>query len=87
MGRSSAPPLNGKLIQKARLRMRLTQAELGRKCAEHGHELDQAYISRIENGQIRWPTLKCLPVIAEVLGVEVDDLFEEEDGEPNGKAA
>ena len=75
MGRSSAPPVSKDFIRERRLRMCLTQAELARECSERGYEMDQAYVSRLEGGQIRWPALKRLPILADALGVEVDDLF------------
>ena len=74
MGRSSAPPLNGNLIRQARKEKGMTQAQVAAACAERGQWVDQARISRIENGGVKW-RLKCLPVIAEVLDLDEDDLF------------
>lgn len=67
----------------------MTQAEVCQACADRGYKLDAGNLSRIETGLIRWPALRGLPVIAEVLGLDVDDLFDTEDteDEPNGAAA
>jgi len=87
MGRTSAPPVNGKRIRQARLRLHMSQAEVCKACAERGHKLDDGNLSRMETGQIKWPALRGLPVLAEVLGVEVEDLFETEGDEPDRAAA
>ena len=87
MGRSSAPPVNGKRIRQARLRLHMSQAEVCKACAERGHKLDDGNLSRMETGQIRWPALRGLPVLAEVLGVEVDDLWDTEDEPEQADAA
>ena len=87
MGKSSAPPIDGKRIRRERLRLRMTQVEMCQACAERGYKLAEGNLSRIENGLIKWPALRGLPVIAEVLGVEVDDLWDAEEDEPNGVAA
>lgn len=81
MGRNSAPPLNGELIRRARLRKRLTQSEVGQLCAERGHPLDQGNLSRIERGRIKWPSMRALPALADVLGLDVDELFDTDDDE------
>ena len=75
MGRSSAPPVSGEFVRQRRLLKCLTQADVARECSERGYWMDQSYVSRIEGGEIRWPALKALPVLAEVLDVEVTDLF------------
>ena len=65
----------------------MTQAEVCQACAERGWNIADTNLSRIENGRLKWPALRGIPVLAEVLGVEVDDLFEAEDDEPDRKAA
>ena len=90
MGRSSAPPLNGKRVRQERLRLRLKQSEVCQACQARGYKLYAPALSRIENGLLKWPDLKGIPILAEVLGVEVDDLYVTEDDaedEPEGAAA
>ena len=82
MGKSGAPPIDGARIKRERLRLRMTQAEVCQACAERGYKLDDGNLSRMETGRIKWPALRGIPVLAEVLGVEVEDLFEAEDDEP-----
>ena len=67
------PPLNGEVIREARLRKGLTQEEVQDECARRGRRVYN--ISRMENGEIKWPTPRILPVLAGVLGLEVPDLF------------
>ncbi len=74
MGRSTGPPINGKRVWRERLRLRLTQAQLGQRCAELGYEMDQTHISRIENGTIRHPSRRALQPLAGALGLQVSDL-------------
>jgi transcriptional regulator with XRE-family HTH domain len=71
--RPSRPPINGDVILAARLRKGLSQDEVQRQCAQRGKPVNN--LSRMENGQIRWPSPSTLPVLAEVLGLEFDQLF------------
>ena len=89
MGRNNIPPINGKLILQKRLRLRLTQAQLGQKCGELGYEMDRTNISRIESGAVKYPSRRCLPVLADALGLKISDLLTENAGsdEPHGRAA
>jgi transcriptional regulator with XRE-family HTH domain len=82
MGRTSAPPLNGKRVRQERLRLRLKQSEVCQACQERGFKLHAPMLSRIENGLLKWPDLKGIPVLAEVLGVSVDDLWDTEGDKP-----
>ena len=68
------PPLNGEVIREARLRKGMTQEEVQDECWRRGGR--RVYnISRMENGEIRWPTPRILPVLAGVLDLQVGDLF------------
>jgi transcriptional regulator with XRE-family HTH domain len=69
------PPLNGEVIREARLRKGLTQEEVQDECARRGRRVYN--ISRMENGEIRWPTPRILPVLAAVLDLQVGELFAE----------
>jgi transcriptional regulator with XRE-family HTH domain len=72
------PPLKKELLREARLRKRMSQLEVQQACAERGLVIGQYQLSKLETGAIRWPPLKTLEVLADVLGLEYDDLFEEE---------
>lgn len=79
---TSAPPLNGKAIRRARIRQFLTQAEVAEamreRCVEAGIKFDRSSLSLIENGRVKRPSLKVVPILAGVLGMETDDMFTEE---------
>jgi len=77
MGRTSAPPIRGEILREARIRKCMSQADVTRECAERGLTLGEANLSRIERGLIRWPALRTIPILAAVLDVDVDDLFED----------
>jgi transcriptional regulator with XRE-family HTH domain len=78
MGRTSARPIKGEMLREARLRKFMSQADVLRGCAERGLALDQTNLSKIERGRIRWPALRVIPVLADVLGIDVEDLFQDE---------
>lgn len=78
MGRTSARPIRGQMLREARLRKFMSQADVLRGCAERGLALDQTHLSKIERGLIKWPALRTIPVLADVLGIDVEELFEEE---------
>ena len=80
MGRYGAPPLDNLAILRARLRKGLTQAEVAEQCAALNVKIDRSGLSYIESGKVRWPHPKIAPVLAEVLGLELDDMFKAEDG-------
>ena len=79
MPKSNAPPIDGRRIWRERLRLRMTQLQVCQAVAERGGRLDPGNLSRIENGRLLRPSLRTLDLIAEVLGVKTDDLFDEED--------
>jgi transcriptional regulator with XRE-family HTH domain len=76
MGRSSAPPVNAEAIRQARIRRCLTQARVQELCAERGAAIDRGNLSRIERGLLRWPAPDSIPVLAEVLGLTMEEIFE-----------
>lgn len=57
-----------------KLRGRLTQTDLANRLRDRGYGTTQTTVSRWESGQE--PRAYMLPVLAEVLGVTVDDLYE-----------
>ena len=77
MGRTSAPPVNGELLREARIRKLMSLADVQRECAERGLDLGADNLSKIERGVVRWPAMRKLPVLAEVLGLKVEDMFEQ----------
>jgi transcriptional regulator with XRE-family HTH domain len=83
MGRTSAPPLDGQTIRQARLRGFMTQAEVAEKvaeqCAAHDIKFDRSSLSLIENGRLRWPHPKVVPVLAEVLGMTADQMYKNDE--------
>jgi transcriptional regulator with XRE-family HTH domain len=80
MGRTSAPPLDGEAIRRARLRKFLSQAEVAEQCAQRGVKIDRSGLSLIETGIVKRPALKVIPVLAEVLGLDPEEMFKDEDG-------
>lgn len=76
MGRTSAPPIKGEILREARIRKFMSQADVARECAERGLPLDPTNLSKIERGLIKWPAMRSIPILAEVLGVNVEDLFD-----------
>ena len=79
MGRTSARPIRGQILREARIAKFMSQSDVLRECAERGLTLDQTHLSKIERGLIKWPALRTLPVLAEVLGLDVEELFAEEE--------
>ena len=84
MGKTSAPPLNGEAIRQARVRRFLTQSEVQEQCAALGVDFERSGLSYIENGKVKRPSLKVVRVLAQVLGMEADEMFKAEDGEEDG---
>jgi len=67
------PPINGEVIREARLRKGMTQEEVQLECARSGHAVYN--LSRMENGDLRWPHPRALLVLSEVLAMEVTDFY------------
>lgn len=62
--------LIGKNIKKHRLAAKVSQEELASRI-----EADQAYVSRLEAGQLN-PTVTTMHQVAQALGIEIKLLFE-----------
>lgn len=73
---STAVRIDGQLVARARLRKGMTLREVEARCKELGSPISFTSLSRIECGKSQ-PTARCVPVLAEALGVEVDALFAE----------
>lgn len=67
------PPINGEVIREARLRKGMTQEEVQQECAKRGHPVYN--LSRMENGDLRWPHPRALLVLSEALAMEVTDFY------------
>ena len=67
------PPLNGEVIREARLRKGMTQEEVQEECFRRGRRVYN--ISRMENGELKWPHPRALLVLSEVLALEVGDIY------------
>lgn len=85
MGKTSAPPLDGEAIRRARLRLFLTQAEVAEQVAELGVPFDRSGLSLIEVGFVKRPRLKVVRALGQVLGLEADSLFMADDGGSKGE--
>ena len=81
---STAITVSGRVLLRGRLRKGLTLRDLSARCAELGSPINYSFLSRIERG-ISQPSARVLPVLAEALGLEVDDLLAEVN--PAGSAA
>ena len=85
MGKTSAPPLDGEAIRRARLSKFLTQAEVAAQvaelCAPDGIKFDRSGLSMIESGAVKRPSLKVVRALAQVFGVDAAEMFKAEDGE------
>ena len=75
--RTSRPPINGEVIRDARLSKGMTQEQVQQECASRGHQVFN--LSRMENGDLRWPHPRALLVLAEVLDLKVRDFFADEE--------
>jgi DNA-binding XRE family transcriptional regulator len=92
---SRRPPLNAKAILRARIRKFLTQQEVAEQvsalCAEGRIKFDRSSLSLIESGSVKRPSLKAVRALAEVLGMEADEMFapdgDADDDEPEDVAA
>ena len=71
--RTSRPPINGEVIRDARLNKGMTQEEVQQECKRRGHPVFN--LSRMENGDLKWPHPRALLVLADVLALEVRDFF------------
>jgi transcriptional regulator with XRE-family HTH domain len=88
MGQSSGiPPINGKALRRARVARFMSQADVLRACAERGIIIDHGNLSKMENGLIRRPRPRIIPVLAEVVGLKPEDLFADEPDDDEADAA
>ena len=78
MGRTSARPIKGEILREARIAKFMSQADVTRECAKHGLILGPTNLSKIERGLIKWPAMRSIPILAEVLGLNVEELFDDE---------
>jgi len=95
MGKTTAPPLDGEAIRRARHGKFMTQAEVASQvaelCAPDGIKFDRSSLSLIESGDVKRPNLKVVRALAAVLDMEAAGIFkagtESEDGDEEAEAA
>ena len=71
--RTKRPPIRGEVIRDARLSKGMTQEQVQQECARRGTPVFN--LSRMENGDLKWPSPRTLPVLADVLDLDVRDLY------------
>lgn len=72
--------VNSNRIYQARLSSGQTQADIAYKIRQHGHKANERSIRRWESGQ-HAPHANVVPALAEALGVSIDSLYEQSDGD------
>jgi transcriptional regulator with XRE-family HTH domain len=73
--RTNRPPINGQVLLKARMRKGLTQEAVQAECARRGQPVYN--LSRWENGRTRWPSPPALKLVTDVLGLELEAVFQQ----------
>ncbi len=66
--------ISGKKVKKYRLEKKVSQYKLAAKIQAMGYDVDNHFVRRIENGE-RFVTDIELTILAEALGVSIDDLL------------
>ena len=66
--------ISGKKVQQQRMEKDMSQYKLAEKIQAMGHDVDNHFIRRIENGE-RFVTDIELIILSEALGVSIDDLL------------
>lgn len=67
--------INPKRINQARLAADMSQADVAYRLRQHGHKATERSIRRWETGQ-HAPHANIVPVLADALGVSIDELYE-----------
>lgn len=75
MGKTSAPPINGALIRRARLARFMGQSEVQQALARLGVDIDTSGLSRIESGATKWPAHRTVRGLAELFGLRRDEIY------------
>lgn len=87
MGKTSAPPLDGEGIWRARLAKFMTQAEVAAQVAAltaaDGIKFDRSSLSFIESGAVKRPSLKVVRALAAVL--DMDEMFKADEAEDDAE--
>lgn len=73
--RTKRPPIRGEVIRDARLSKGMTQEQVQQECAKRG--IPVFNLSRMENGDLKWPSPRAVLALADVLEREVLDLYGE----------
>lgn len=67
------PPIKGEVIQSARISKGMTLEDVQQECKLRGTPVWN--LSRMENGELKWPHPRTIAVLADVLGLGVDDIM------------
>jgi transcriptional regulator with XRE-family HTH domain len=70
--RTNRPPVNGEVIRAARIAKGMTLEDVQRECAGQGVPVWN--LSRMENGRLRWPHPKVIAAVADVLGLNPEEM-------------
>lgn len=68
-------PFSGDRLREQRERQGLRQEDLARLTGQQGHLINRSTISHLEKGS-RSPLARTMKVLADALGVEIDDLLD-----------
>jgi transcriptional regulator with XRE-family HTH domain len=68
------PPINGKVLARARLGKGLTQAQVAAQVKAAGRYMDDSRVSKLEGGNLPYPSPALRPVLARVYGLTEDEM-------------
>ena len=71
--RTNRAPVNGELIRAARIRKGMTLEEVQQECARRGVPVWN--LSRMENGDLKWPHPRVIAIVADVLELDPDKML------------
>lgn len=69
------PQLNGIVIRRARIGKGMTLRDVAAECDRRGCKIDASNLARAEQGKPGGIGARKVPVLAEVLGLTMDDLI------------
>jgi transcriptional regulator with XRE-family HTH domain len=75
MAGSVGPIINGDVLLRARMRKGLTLRDVAQQCRDLGQDVDFSTLARWEMGGVQVRVPRVLPVLGQVLGLSVDDMF------------
>jgi hypothetical protein len=78
--KGQVPHLNGLVIRRARLGKGMTLRDVSAECDRRGVKVDASNLARAEQGRPGGLGPHKLPILAEVLGLSMDELIPDEEG-------